>query len=87
MSRSKHTFGQDIEVFHHRVPRVFHIKACMHSTWYTALEQNGAMDESLEKILEMIQEESCLRNPVHSRRMGFYSRRGETCRIQISGHI
>ena len=55
----------------------FHIKACMHSTWYTALEQNGAMDESLEKILEMIQQESCLRNPVHSRRMGFLqSKRG-----------
>ena len=49
----------------------------MHSTWYTALEQNGAMDESLEKILEMIQQESCLRNPVHSRRMGFLqSKRG-----------
>ena len=55
----------------------FHIKACMHSTWYTALEQKGALNESLEKILEMIQEESCLRNPVHSRRMGFLqSKRG-----------
>ena len=43
----------------------FHIKACMHSTWYTALEQKGALNESLEKILEMLQEESCLRNPVH----------------------
>ena len=30
----------------------FHIKACMHSTWYTALEQKGALNESLEKILE-----------------------------------
>ena len=55
----------------------FHIKACMHSTWYTALEQNGAIDESLEKIIEMIELESCLRNPVHSRRMGFLqSKRG-----------
>ena len=55
----------------------FHIKACMHATWYTALEQNGAMDENLEKILEMIQQESWLRNPVHARRMGFLqSKRG-----------
>ena len=45
----------------------FHIKACMHSTCYTALEQKGSTSESLEKIIEMLTEESCLRNPVHSR--------------------
>ena len=55
----------------------FHVKACMHSTWYTALEVNGAIDESLEKVVEMIELESSFRNPVHSRRMNFLqSKRG-----------
>ena len=55
----------------------FHVKACMHSTWYIALEQKGSASESLGKIIEMLTEESCLRNPVHSRRMGFLqSKRG-----------
>ena len=49
----------------------------MHSTWYTALEVNGAIDESLEKVVEMIELESSFRNPVHSRRMNFLqSKRG-----------
>ena len=53
----------------------FHMKACMHSTWYVALEQQGVLEQSFEKILQMIMEESGLRNPVHSRRMGFLQRK------------
>ena len=49
----------------------------MHSTWYTALEQNGVKDVGLEQIVKMILEESCLRNPVHNRRIKFLqSKRG-----------
>ena len=49
----------------------------MNSTWYVALEQKGALTETLDKIIELLLEESCLRNPVHSRRMGFLqSKRG-----------
>ena len=49
----------------------YFIKPSMHSTWYIALEQNGVKDEGLEQILKMILEESCLRNPVHNRRIEF----------------
>ena len=48
-----------------------YIKPLMHATWAQALEQNDAKAKWLQKIINLLLEESNLRNPVHNRRIDF----------------
>ena len=49
----------------------------MHVTWSNSLELNGVKEKYLSETLEMLLEESQLRNPVHNRQIDFLtSKRG-----------
>ena len=43
----------------------------MHTTWSNALEQYNVNNKWLKEIIDMLLEESELRNPVHNRRIDF----------------
>ena len=47
----------------------------MHVTWFNSLELNGLKEKNLAETLEMLLEESQLRNPVHNRRIDFLNNR------------
>ena len=48
-----------------------YIKPLMHATWASALEQCDAKTKWLKEIIDLLLEESELRNPVHNRRIDF----------------
>lgn len=58
-----------------------YIGPLMHVTWSNSLELNGVKEKYLSETLEMLLEESQLRNPVHNRQIDFLtSKRGGMAR-------